>query len=107
GDRLRPPYWVNLSMNAPVFAFLAVVTLGSAVASGLVPAVTSSRINVNDVLKQGGHTLAGTLRARRWTSVLIVGQLALTLMLLTAAGLMMRSFMAHYRTNLVINTSRL
>ena len=107
GDRATPPYWVNLSMNGPVFAFLAVVSLGSTIVFGLAPALHVSKINVNDVLKDGGRSLAGSVRVQRWTGALMVGQLALTLVLLTAAGLMLRSFLAHYRTNLIIDTSPL
>ncbi|MBW8867820.1 MAG: hypothetical protein JF610_10905, partial [Acidobacteria bacterium] len=41
--------------------------------------------------------LAGRLRGRRWTSVLIVAELALTLVLLAGTGLLVRSFVAVYR----------
>jgi predicted permease len=47
------------------------------------------------------------LRARRWTSVLIVGELALTLVLLAGAGLMMKSFLTLYRLDLGIETAHL
>ena len=47
------------------------------------------------------------MRARRWTSVLIVGELALTLVLLAGAGFMMRSFLTLYRLDLGVDTSPL
>ena len=50
---------------------------------------------------------SGGVRARRWTGALIVVKLALTLVLLAGAGFMMRSFMALYRLDLGIDTSRL
>lgn len=53
----------------------------TAVVFGLAPALHISKTNVNDVLKEGGRA-GGSLRARRWTSGLIVGELALTLVLL-------------------------
>src|SRR5204863_9335136 len=58
-------------------------------------------------LKEGGRNLTGSARAQRWTGGLMIGQLALTLVLMTAAGLMLRSFLAHYRTHLVIDPSPL
>ena len=64
---------------------------------GLAPALHVSKTNVNEVLKEGGRTGAGGVRARWWTSVLIVGELALTLVLLAGAGFMMRSFLMLYQ----------
>ncbi len=67
-----------------------------------------SKTNVNEVLKEGGRGMgSGGIRARRWTGALIVVNLALTLVLLAGAGFMMRSFMAMYRLDLGIDTSRL
>ncbi len=80
-------------MDASVFGFLAAVTLGTGILFGLAPALHVSKTNVNDVLKEGGRTGTGGIRARRWTSALIVGELALTLVLLAGAGFMMRSFL--------------
>ncbi|HMD36238.1 MAG TPA: FtsX-like permease family protein, partial [Vicinamibacterales bacterium] len=96
------PYWVNLRMNAPVFAFLAAASIGSSLAFGLVPALHLSRVGVYDTLKDGGG--AGVISARRWTQALMIGELALTVVLLTGAGLVVRSFLIIYNTNLVIDT---
>ena len=49
----------------------------------------------------------GGFRGRRWTRTLIVGQIALTLVLLAGAGFMMRSFLTLYRMDLGMDTSRL
>jgi len=46
-------------------------------------------------------------RSRRWTSVLMVGELALTVVLLAGAGLMLRSFLAVYRAGQAIETADL
>ena len=58
--------------------------------------------------KEGGGGRGGTggPRARRWTSALIVAEIALTLVLLAGAGFMMRSFLALYRMDLGIDSSR-
>jgi predicted permease len=47
------------------------------------------------------------MRARRWTTALIVAELTLTLVLLSGAGLMMRSFINLYRMDIGIDTSRI
>ncbi|MPY89511.1 MAG: FtsX-like permease family protein [Luteitalea sp.] len=101
------PYWLEFTMDGSVFAFLAVVCLGTSVLFGLAPALHVARTNVNEVLKEGGRGGSGGLRARRWTSTLIIGELALTLVLLSGAGFMMHSFLDLYRADLGIDTSRL
>jgi len=66
-----------------------------------------SRTDLNEVLKAGGRSGSSGMRARRWTGALIVAELALTLVLLSGAGLMMRSFLNLYRMDLGIETSDL
>jgi putative ABC transport system permease protein len=101
------PYWVNLSMNEPVFLFLGSACLLSTLLSGLVPALHVSRLNPNDVLKDGGRNGGTTRRAHRLSSAFMIGQVALTLVLLTGAGLMLRGFVSLYREDRVINTAGL
>ena len=60
---------------------------------------------MNDGLKEGGRTGAVGIRARRWTSALIVGELALTLVLLAGAGFMMRSFLMVCQADIGIDTT--
>ena len=101
------PYWVDLSMNEPVFLFLGGVCLLSTLLSGLAPALHVSRVNPNDVLKEGGRGGTAAPRARRWSSAFLIGQIALTLILLTGAGLMLRGFFSLYHEDRVIDTSGL
>jgi predicted permease len=101
------PYWIQFTMDTRVVAFFAAVCLGTGIIFGLAPALHASKADVNDVLKDGGRSGSSGMRARRWTSVLIVGQLALTLVLLAGAGLMMKSFLTLYRLDLGIETAHL
>jgi predicted permease len=105
-DRALTPYWVDLTMDWRVFRFVAALCLGSSIVFGLAPALHLSKTDVNDVLKDSGRS-AGGARARRWTGALMVFELALTLILLTGAGLLVRSFVTRYRTDLVIDTTNL
>ena len=100
------PSYMALTLDPPVFLFLALVCLLTAVVFGLAPALYVSKTNVHDVLKEGGRSGAG-LRARRWTGALLVGELALTLTLLAGAGFMMRSFLTLYTQEVGIDTSNL
>jgi putative ABC transport system permease protein len=100
------PYWMTFDMDGRVFAFFAVVCVLTGIIFGIAPALHISKTNVNEVLKEGGRSGTG-IRARRWTAALIVAELTLTLVLLTGAGFMMRSFLNLYRMDLGIETSRL
>ena len=103
--RLGKPYWMQFTMDGRVFAYLVAICLATAVAFGLAPALHISKTNVNEVLKEGGRGAGGALRARRWTSVLLVVEMALTLVLLAGAAFMMRSFVARDRLALGVKTA--
>jgi predicted permease len=101
------PYWMVFTLDTSVFAFFAGVCLMTGIIFGLAPALHISKTNVNEVLKEGGRSGSGGVRARRWTAALIVAELTLTLVLLAGAGFMMRSFMNMYRFDAGFETSRL
>ena len=101
------PSWMVFSMDARVFAFFAAVCVMTGILFGLAPALHISKTNVNEVLKEGGRSGTGGVRARKWTAALIVAELTLTLVLLAGAGFMMRSFMNMYRFEPGFETSRL
>ena len=100
------PYWMVFTMDWRTFAFLLVVCLATGLIFGLAPALHASKTNVHEMLKEGGRTGAGGIRARRWSGALIVVQLALTLVLLAGGGLMLRSFLTMYRMDIGIQIRR-
>jgi putative ABC transport system permease protein len=101
------PYWIQFTIDAQVFAFFAVICLGTGMVFGLAPALHVSKTDPNEALKEGGRSGSNGTRARRWTSVLIVAELALTLVLLAGAGLMMRSFLNMYTMDVGVETAQL
>jgi len=101
------PYWIQFTMDRAVFAYLAAVCLGTGVLFGLAPALHISKTDVNEVLKEGGRSGTAGVRARRWTGALMVGELALTVVLLAGAAFMMRNFVTMYSLDLGIDTAKL
>jgi predicted permease len=101
------PYWYNerWTMDGRVFAFFATVCLGTGFLFGLLPALQLSRPDINQSLKMTSRTTTGS-HTQRWTSVLLIVQVAFTLTLLAAGGLMMRSFVGMYRADLIVDASR-
>jgi putative ABC transport system permease protein len=101
------PYWIAFTIDGRVFAYLAAICLGTGVVFGLAPALHVAKTDVNEILKEGGRSGSAGFRVRRWSSALIVAELALTLALLAGAGFMMRNFLTLYRMNLGIETAHL
>ena len=101
------PYWMTFDMDATVFAFMAAICLGTAVVFGLAPALHISKTDANEILKEGGRGGTAGLRARRWTSALIVTELVLTVVLLAGAGFMMKSFLTLYQMELGVDVSHM
>jgi predicted permease len=104
---LGKPYWMTFTMDPLVVAFFVFVCLATGILFGLAPALHVSRTDVNEVIKEGGgRSGTGGIRARRWTSALIVVEVVLTLVLLAGAGFMMRSFLKAYGMGFGFDTSR-
>ena len=101
------PYWMEFTMDPIVFVYMAGVCLATAVLFGLVPALQVSKTNVNEVLKEGSRGSSGGRRARRWADLLIVGEIVMTLVLLSGAGFMMGTFLKLASMDTGFETSRL
>ncbi len=81
----------ELSANPAVLAFAAALSLLTGLAAGLAPAFSASRVDLNESLKVAGRTLAGT-RHNTLRNSLVIAQISLALLLLSGAGLLIRSF---------------
>jgi putative ABC transport system permease protein len=82
------PLHIDASPDWRVALFAAAATLAAALAFGLAPALAASRVDVVEVLKQGGRGLVPSRqRARR---VFVAAQVALSLVLLVGTGLFLR-----------------
>jgi predicted permease len=82
----------SVEMNWPVAGFALGLALLTGVLCGLAPSFAALRTNVNAVLKEGGRTGSAGGANARLRSVLVVGEIAVALVLLTASGLLLRSY---------------
>jgi predicted permease len=81
----------EVGIDLHVLLFTAAMILFAGVAFGLGPAVAISRTNLHDTLKESGRGLSGS--RHRAQGALIVVEMALALILLTGAGLMLRTLL--------------
>jgi predicted permease len=105
GSRYVPlPRLEEVGLDGRVLLFTAALSVLTAVAFGLVPALQASRVHVGEALGQSGSRSilgAGSSRVR---SGLVVAQIALSFMLAVDAGLLLRSFLALTDTPLGFRT---
>lgn len=83
------PYEANVRLNPMVLLFTLAATVLAGVLFGCAPAWRSSRLNLNDVLKEGGRSSHGGRHTLR--RALVVAEFALALSLLTGGGLAIHS----------------
>jgi putative ABC transport system permease protein len=84
------PFFIDVRVNGPVLLFVIGVTVLATLFSGLIPAVQSSRTDINEVLKDETRG-SSSLRIGRLSRALVVFEIALSCGLLVAAGLTIKS----------------
>ena len=100
------PGWERLGINVWALGFTMLASLLTGVACGLLPAWQATKSDFNETLpmalKDGGKGAASGTR-NRWRNVLVVAEVALSLVLLIGAGLLIRSFIKILNTDLGFN----
>jgi putative ABC transport system permease protein len=83
-----------IRLNMPVLAFTLSVAVLTALVFGLVPALKAARKDLNEPLRDSGKGISGGFRHGKLRDAVVVLEVGLSLTLLVAAGLLMRSFVA-------------
>jgi putative ABC transport system permease protein len=89
---LALPSLHEIRIDIPVLAFTVVLAVATTLVCGVVPALEGSRAVAGDALKEGGRSGAPGRRQRRMLGGLVTVQFALSMILLAAGGLLVRSF---------------
>jgi len=96
----------DISISWGVLAFAIVVSVVAGTIFGLAPAWLTSRLNLTATLRQEGRGSNGSRRRSGLRHVLVIGELALSLVLMIAAGLLLRSFWDLFKVQLGFNPTR-
>lgn len=102
---IQLPFWMNFGIDLRVLGFTIAITVLTGLLFGVAPALQTSRVDLNDTLKEGGRgTVGGRGRSR---SLLVVTEIALSLVLLVGAGLMIQSFLRLRRVNVGVEPTNI
>jgi putative ABC transport system permease protein len=98
--RFSFPHEAAISINLPVLIFSVGLALLTGIVFGISPALQSARPDVAHVMQANTRKMTAGVHGRRTHSILIAGQIALTLLMLSAAGVAMQGFVRMMRVNL-------
>jgi len=89
---LKIPRIASLPLDARVFGFMFLLCAISTLVFGLLPAMQSSKPNLQSFMKEGVRGSGGGFSSRRFRNFLIVSEVALAFALMIGAGLLIKSF---------------
>lgn len=87
------PRVAEINLDHRVLAFTLFVSAVTGIIFGIFPALASSKLDLNESLKEGGRSSMEGARRNRVRSLLVVSEIALSLILLIGAGLLIKSFL--------------
>jgi predicted permease len=97
----------EISIHWPVFLFAAGASVLAGILFGLIPALKMASPNLREALHSGSHSVAGKPGQYRVSMVLVIGQIALSVVVITAAGLMLHSLWSLAQVNPGFRTSHI
>jgi predicted permease len=85
------PLVLDVSIDLRVLGFAILVSLGAGLLAGLAPALHTARTNLAEALKEGGRSVASGGRGLQLRDLLVIGQVAVSVVLLVGTALLVRS----------------
>jgi predicted permease len=99
--------FVAPKLDAPVFAFALLISLGTGLLFGIAPALKSSRASVTEALKEEARTTGRSRKKVTMANALLIGQVAFSFLLLMTAMLFLRSIGRAYNIDPGFQTAHL
>jgi putative ABC transport system permease protein len=84
------PFWMDIQLHVPVLLFVLGLAIVATIASGLLPAIHTARLDINTILKDESHA-ASSLRVGRLSRAIVVAEIVLSSAMLLASGFMTKS----------------
>lgn len=101
------PRLADVALRWPVFLFAAAASVVTGVLFGLIPALQMASPNLRESLHAGSRSVAGKAGQFRISMLLVMGQIALSVVVITAAGLMLHSLWTLTQVNPGFRTARI
>jgi putative ABC transport system permease protein len=99
------PYYMEFSLDRATLLYTALVSVLAGALFGLAPALQASRGQLHEALKDGARGAGGSIGKNRVRNALVIGEVALSLMLLVGASLFVRTFAALKSTHVGFDTA--
>ena len=87
---IQKPYWIDIRLDGPALLFTLAITAFASLAAGTLPAIRASGGKIHEILQDESRG-SSSFRMGRFSSALVVGEIALSCALLVAAGMMIKS----------------
>jgi putative ABC transport system permease protein len=101
------PYWTRFSFDPALAGIITAICIATGIAFGVMPAMHQSRTSLNEVLNQFGRSGMVSPRSGRLSAILLVGELAVTVVLLSAAAGLVRSANVVYGADSAVDLDNL
>ena len=101
------PRIADIALHWPVFLFAAGASVLTGILFGLVPAIRMASPDLQEGLRSGSKNIAGNASQARLSTLLVMGQIGLSVLVITAAGLMLHSLYSLSRVNPGFRTDRM
>ena len=93
------PQGIPISVDGRVLLFTGMISLAAGVMFGMIPALQLARVNPNTTLRDEGRGVSAGHTRAQMKNLLVIGQVALSLLLIIGAGLLLRSFVQLLRVD--------
>jgi putative ABC transport system permease protein len=106
-SRAGLPYWTHFSFDPALAGVITMICIMTGIAFGVMPAMQQSRTSLTEVLNQFGRSGMPGPRSRRLSTILLTGELAVTVILVSAAASLVRSANVVYEADSALDLDRL